>query len=363
MKKKVAALLSLGLLLSTVLWAAAAGDAGDPLISLSYLTGQFTQRVEQETERKLDESDRRLLTGSAVDGSVSTGTQGWTESRWKANDVLLGSTGTEVMVLAGEVKLSYFSGAVIDVTSGKEAPDGALLTPMHRYLVAEDTAPLFVISSKTAVVQAQGPYGIQYSDAVDYNAMASALKELHLFRGSLTAYGQGYDLEKAPTRLQALIMFIRVLGEENEALAWTGETPFRDIEKGSNAEKYVGYAYSRGYTNGYSATTFNPAGTVNASQYTEFLLRAMGYSSAANTDLSHTLERAQTEGILTSGEVSMLRNSPFLRAELVYLSYYALDGAMAGTGETLADHLQQRGIFTVDELLSARHLVKGQRIS
>ena len=42
---------------------------------------------------------------------------------------------------------------------------------------------------------------------------------MHLFQGSYTGYGQGFDLEAAPTRLQALIMFIRVLGEESEALA------------------------------------------------------------------------------------------------------------------------------------------------
>ena len=46
--------------------------------------------------------------------------------------------------------------------------------------------------------------------------------------------------------------------------------PLHDIAKGSQAEKYVGYAYSRGYTNGYSATQFKPAGAVNAYQYTEF---------------------------------------------------------------------------------------------
>ena len=39
-----------------------------------------------------------------------------------------------------------------------------------------------------------------------------------------------------------------------------------------------------GYTNGFSPTTFQPAGAVNAWQYTEFILRAMGYSSAATTD-------------------------------------------------------------------------------
>ena len=68
---------------------------------------------------------------------------------------------------------------------------------------------------------------------------------MHLFQGSLTGYGQGYDLEAAPTRLQALIMFIRVLGEEDAALAWSGTTPFTDIAKGSQAEKYVAMPMKR----------------------------------------------------------------------------------------------------------------------
>ena len=46
---------------------------------------------------------------------------------------------------------------------------------------------------------------IAASSTVDYNAMAAALKQLNLFRGTLTGYGEGYDLELAPTRLQALI--------------------------------------------------------------------------------------------------------------------------------------------------------------
>ena len=122
----------------------------------------------------------------------------------------------------------------------------------------------------------------RYSVTTDYNAMAAALKTMHLFQGSFTGYGQGYDLEVAPTRMQALIMFIRVLGEEDEALAYTGTCPFTDVAAGSQSAKYVGYAYSKGYTNGYSADTFRPSQTVTASQYVEFILRALGYSSVDN---------------------------------------------------------------------------------
>ena len=359
--KKTAIALSICLLLTAVVWVgAASGSAGSPLVSLSYLKDVFTGELRKETESKLDVSDRLALEGLQETDTPAAAV--WTEERLKQNDILVASTGTEVLVLAGGVQVSYYGGAVVDVTTGQVVPDGTVLTENHRYLTAEDTAALFVVQSKTAVVNHQGPYELQVSDAVDYNAMAEALKTIHLFRGSLTGYGQGFDLEKAPTRLQALIMFIRVLGEEEEALAWTGTTPFRDLEKGSNAEKYVGYAYEKGYTNGYTADSFKPAGAVNAYQYTEFVLRALGYSSAANTNLADTLDRAQAAGVLTPGEAAMLQRDPFLRAELVYLSYYALDARMAATGIPLADALEEKGVFTRSEYETARALVSGSRI-
>ena len=191
---------------------------------------------------------------------------------------------------------------------------------------------------------------------------ATTLKSLHLFKGTFTGYGEGFDLEAAPTRLQALIMFIRVLGEEEQALAWSGTTPFKDIEKGSQAEHYVGYAYEKGYTNGYTATSFKPAGAVNAYQYTEFVLRAMGYSSAANKDLSDTLLRAVNAGVLTDGDAAMLQSAAFLRAQLVYISYYALEADLPDGSQSLADRLMDLGVFTRDEWRGSWKLVKSERL-
>lgn len=220
---------------------------------------------------------------------------------------------------------------------------------------------MFTVTSKTAVVDYQGPYAFSYSTNTDYNAIAAALKTMHLFQGSFTGYGDGYDLEVAPTRLQALIMFIRVLGEENDALAYTGSTPFTDITPGTQSEKYVGYAYSKGYTNGYSATTFRPSQTVTASQYMEFILRALGYSSADNKDLSGTLTNALTNGVITEGELAALQGGTFLRADLAYVSYYALDAAVSGSRQTLGDTLMDKGVFTVREKQAADALVTSGR--
>ena len=358
MSKKLLIFLPLCLALLAAVWGLAAGDASDPLASLSYLEGTFSSTVDSRVEEKLNASDDALLSGTEAPSGAGFV---WAEDRLKQGDVLYGTTGVTVMLLAGQGNVTYPSGAVVDATDGKAVPSGAALQANHRYIVAEDTTAGFTITSKTAVVDHEGGT-FTYSAATDYNAIAAALKTMHLFKGSFTGYGQGFDLEVAPTRLQALIMFIRVLGEEEQALAWTGTTPFTDIQKGSQAEKYVGYAYSMGYTNGYSATQFKPAGAVNAWQYTEFILRAMGYSSAANTNLADTLTRAQTAGVLTAGEAEMLQRDKFLRAELVYVSYYALDAWLPDGSRTLGDLLQEKGVFTSWEREDARSMVTGWRL-
>lgn len=359
MKQKTrAALITVCLLLTvSVVTALAAGGASDPLASLSYLTGVFTDSVDRQVEEKLDEAERANGGTSSAGASAAT----WAETRMKEGDSLSGSTGTGVLLLAGGAQVTFSSGAVVDVTTGSTVPSGSALSLNHRYLVAEDTAASFTVTSKTAVVDYQGPYDFLYSTATDYNAIAAALKTMHLFQGSFTGYGEGYDLEVAPTRLQALIMFIRVLGEEDAALAYTGSTPFTDIAAGTQAEKYVGYAYSKGYTNGYSATTFRPSQTVTASQYMEFLLRALGYSSADNKDLSTTLDNALTNGVITPGELADLQAGSFLRADLVYVSYYALDAAVAGERETLGERLMDQGVFTRREANQAADLVTSSR--
>ena len=63
---------------------------------------------------------------------------------------------------------------------------------------------------------------------LDYNALADALKQMGLFQGTGTAYGSGYDLEQAPTRIVGLVMFLRLIGEEGAALSSTAANPFAD---------------------------------------------------------------------------------------------------------------------------------------
>ncbi len=347
-KKLLFSGLTVALLL--VMAVAVGGDVADPLISLSYLTGDYTTKITQEIDSALDTADQAILDGidAQIDGASATQNIAsiWTESRLKQGDSLALPTGGNVLILAGDAQMNITTGTVVNVTTGAEVSSGSALLTNNRYMAVEDTVANCVITSKTAVVTYQGPYGFTYSTATDYNAMAQGLKDLNLFNGSFTGYGDGFDLEVSPTRVQALIMFIRVLGEEEQALAWTGTTPFTDIAAGSLNEQYVGYAYENGYTNGYTATTFLPNVDIPANQYVEFLLRAMDYRTAGTSDISTALSAAQDAGMLSAEQVETLGSTTFLRADLVSVSFDALATPLADGSGTLAQRLVSQGIFT-----------------
>ena len=353
----------LAVALSAVSVLSAAGSATDPLISLSYLNGTYRNAVDAAAENIIHSSEESILLETA-DKLNAAGLYAdrqwadiWTETRLKYDDAIYGSTGLSYLLLAGSSTVNYSSGEVVDATTGKVIPNGSTLEANHRYLVAEDTTAHFTVTSKTAVVKYMGQYGTTLSDSLDYNAMASALKTINLFRGSYTGYGSGFDLEMMPTRLQALIMFIRVLGEEEAALANTELPPFSDIYPDTNAARYVGYAYKMGYTNGYKDGTWRPGGATNIYQYCEFLLRALKYSSVSNTDISDAPQRAHTANLMSSVDLISMINDQFLRAHLVYLSYNALEVPDADSGILLHDRLIDQGVFTEADYATAVALV------
>ena len=148
-----------------------------------------------------------------------------------------------------------------------------------------------------------------------------------------------FDLGREPTRVEALVMLVRALGEEQTALDGTWSHPFRDVP--SWADAYVGYAYQNGLTNGVSADEF---GTDNASaaMYVTFMLRALGYSDAdGDFAWNDPFGLGRTVGIVTE-DVDLSR---FLRADVVEVSYAALDAKVKGGDITLADRLIKAGVI------------------
>ena len=135
----------------------------------------------------------------------------------------------------------------------------------------------------------------------DQIAAANGLYTLGLFKGSGTNTDGTpiYELDRAPTRQEAITMLVRLLGKESEALEGEYTVPFTDVD--AWAGPYVGYAYENGLTLGTGDTTFGGSGTVTASEYLTFVLRALGYDS--NTDFTWDKAWVKSDAIgLTGGE-------------------------------------------------------------
>ena len=149
---------------------------------------------------------------------------------------------------------------------------------------------------------------------------AEALHSLGLFNGTGTdANGNPiYDLDRAPTRQEAITMLVRLLGKEDAAKQGT------DVD--SWAAPYVGYAYSNGLTSGTSATTFSGNNTVTTSQYLSFVLRALGYTSGTDFQWDKAWELSDKIG-LTKGNYNATTKS-FTRGDVAIISKQALSVKM-----------------------------------
>ena len=150
---------------------------------------------------------------------------------------------------------------------------------------------------------------------------ANALHALGLFNGTGTdANGNPiYDLDRAPTREEAITMLIRLMGKESDAKGYNWEMPFTDVS--GWAKPYVGAAYSWGLTSGTSETTFGGKQKVSAMQYLTFVLRALDYEDG--TDFQWDKAWKLSDKIaLTSGQYTSDRS--ITRGDVAIISLKAL---------------------------------------
>lgn len=199
-----------------------------------------------------------------------------------------------------------------------------------------------LVSLLLAIVMVCGIMPSAFAASDKATQAADALYELGLFKGTGTnADGTPiYDLDKTPTRNQAIIMLVRLLGKEEEALAGTWSIPFTDVT--DNMKPYIGYAYTNGLTNGTSATTYSGTNPIRANQYIAFVLRALGYESGKDFEVSTSYTLSNALGI-TNGEYSGA--SAFTRGDVAIISNNALAAKLKGQDKALKEtlNLQNNG--------------------
>lgn len=178
-----------------------------------------------------------------------------------------------------------------------------------------------------------------YGSTLTDNEKAEYLKSLGLFKGT----GSGFELERRPTRVEAAVMMIRLLGEEKIALSKDYAHPFNDVPEW--ADRYIGYMYQNNLTKGISQNQFGSSLPITERDYITFVLRALGYSDTKGDFLwSQAIEFSESIGLHSRGD------RVFTRGTMVDISYKALHLKLKGTDKTLLDKLESslKGITAND---------------
>lgn len=353
------------LLLAGLAWAA--GDGSDPVVSLSYLEQDFTPSLKADFNRRITgglgaaarDSLRSLQDHRAAlrldEKRASSGTA------IKRAGVLLCKRGDLLTLLPG-CKLTVKYGSIAptgaslsDISHGQSVLPGTSLTPETLYMAASDCE--LTVSTATCELTINGVYRLLPSTEPDYGSIAAALNAMGLFRGA--GARTGYNLEAGTTRAEGLVMFLRALGLENEALSYQGGSPFADVPASHWAERYVAYAQAQGLTAGTGPNRFSPDEAITCQQYGTFLLRALNYKEDTDFRYDTALTDLVNLGLFTGTEISSLSAGRFRRYQMAYLSYRALFGADQESGRLLMNRLTSGGAVETDAVARGLELVTG----
>ena len=175
-------------------------------------------------------------------------------------------------------------------------------------------------------------------------SLAADLKTLGLFNGVSET---DFDLDGELNRVGAVVMLVRMLGEEQTAKEAALPHPFTDVPTWAGA--HMGYALEHGLANGRGTHEFG-TDRADAATYLTLILRALGYSDAPGGDFvwNDPFPLAMEVNILPE-QVDVVN---FLRADVVLISYAALGARLKDSQQTLAEKLMDAGVFTREEFYS-----------
>jgi uncharacterized protein YkwD len=176
---------------------------------------------------------------------------------------------------------------------------------------------------------------------------ADALHAFGLFQGMGTdLYGEPiYNLDGKLTRSEGVALFVRLLGEETNALREdVSALPFKDVPPW--AKPYIAFAHRNGLVKGFSADVFGGYNEMTAAQYLTFILRSLGYKD----DIDFTYEKVWnlTDALkISDGKFDDLTDA-LTRGDVTEISLRALYANEKGTGITLLEQLIRKGAVRLD---------------
>ena len=211
-----------------------------------------------------------------------------------------------------------------------------------------------LLSVGLGMLMSMGAANSEASKADAEEAAAETLNSIGLFRGTNPdPNNPEFQLDRTPNRIEGLVMLIRLMGAEDEALSGDYDCPFGDVPEW--AAGYAGYAYAMGWTKGISENPplYGPTASITATQYLTFVLRALGYVDGVDFEWNAAWVLTDKLGI-TDGEYNAGHNT-LVRGEMAIISLVALTTPLKGSEQTLLGKLVEDGVF---EKLAEEGLIK-----
>lgn len=170
--------------------------------------------------------------------------------------------------------------------------------------------------------------------------------------GILLGEGKGLTpqyLQKPTTRIQSVILFLRLKGLESAALNYSGTANFDDAKlvwpEGQRILAYIKANPQFGWQ-GLGNNIFDPQATITAQQYYKVMLEALGYKQDVDYDYANVLPFAADH------ELSRVANSqPFTNANMATATLEALKAQVHDAAQTLAAELTEANKLDVSKLI------------
>ncbi|WP_298035521.1 S-layer homology domain-containing protein [uncultured Dysosmobacter sp.] len=196
------------------------------------------------------------------------------------------------------------------------------------------------------------------ADGEDAADAADTLHDLGLFLGSGTADDGTpiFNLDQQATRIEALVMLIRLLGREKEALSCNYEHPFTDVPEWANG--YVALANHDHIANGKPDNKFAPNDNITPKEFLTFVLRALGYSDNAEGEVDFTFQDSEDFAVEVGLVPEASDTDIVLRGDLAEISLTALSLETKGTDTTLIQSLVGSGAVALDPARDAGFTVE-----
>ena len=158
---------------------------------------------------------------------------------------------------------------------------------------------------------------------------AKLVSDLGVLKGDGSGVNATY-LAKGTTRLQAAILYLRLIGKETAALSYTGTEKFADQDKltwvqGRNILSYLKANPALGWL-GYTDGTFRPNDPITAQMLYKVMLEGLGFKQGVDFEWKDVISFAASKGLSKIASVLDVTNDNVATALVETLKATAKDG-------------------------------------